>query len=151
MSQEGQRSDGAQHGVEPRPTNSRPRRLTIDAALELDARHNRDQYGPFCVTTGSPSRRWIATSVSSRNATVRGLRVGKLFVVTHPDGGRTRQRLETRNHLRDGGCRAVEGDHISRAYNDEFDALTEGDILRQSDCLGVAAPERAGLGVSPGI
>jgi hypothetical protein len=28
----------------------------------------------FCVTVGSPSRKWIATLVSSRNATVRGLR-----------------------------------------------------------------------------
>ena len=37
---EGQRRNGAQHGVEPRPTNRCLRRLPIDAALQLDACDN---------------------------------------------------------------------------------------------------------------
>jgi len=77
---------------------------------------------------GSPSRKWIATFVSSRNATVRGLHVVTLF-----DRRRTWQRLQTRNHLGDGGCGRIKGHHISRPNDDEFDAFPEGGILGEPD------------------
>ena len=75
---ERQRWNSAQHGVEPRPTKRRVRRFPIDTALQLHACDNRHEYSALECShllrdRGSPSRKWIATLVSSRNVTVRGL------------------------------------------------------------------------------
>ena len=86
------------------------------------------------MTVGSPSRKF-----------------GKLFVVALLDERRYWQRLQTCNHLGDGGRGRVNSQHISGPNDDEFNDLPEGDILGQPDGLGIAAPECTSLGDSHGL
>ena len=76
---------------------------------------------------------------------------GKLFVVTLFDGRRTWQRIQTRNHLGDGGCGRVKRHHIAGPNDDQFNAFAEGSVLGEPDSLGIAAPERTRLGESHGL
>jgi hypothetical protein len=65
----------------------------------------------------------------------------KLFVATLLVRRRTWQRIQTRNHLGDGGRGRVKGHHISGPNDNEFDALPEGGVLGQPDGFRVAAPD----------
>src|SRR4029077_14999154 len=88
---------------------------------------------------------------SSRNATSEAFTFGKLFVVTLFDGRRTWQRIQTRNHLGDGGCGRGKSHHIAGPNDEQFDAFPEGGVLGEPDGLGIAAPERTRLGEGHGV
>ena len=95
------------------------------------------------VTASSPSRRWIATLVSSRNAKRQSPdRSGSTVIVVHLDLGGSRQLCKLLHQFANGLARWIDGEDITRSYDGHFEVAPERDIARASARLRYSRCEK---------